>query len=186
MNLGMMRRRYSGDNQPDIYEGCVTLEFIETTDNNERVITANHNNVITYLEKLIIDGEEYTPTKNYKHTFSLGKHKVGWKFKSSIIYANVMAATSSPASSANDKSLVTIPSHITQIVNYAMRGVPAYAPKTGVTCYATTPPTASTNSIGLWYMSSSKGNYVRVPAESVDAYKAAKGWSDYASRIIAI
>lgn len=182
----MMKRRCSGKNQPDIYEGCVTLEFIETTDNNEREITANHNNVIAYLEKLIIDGEEFTPMKNYKHTFSLGKHKVGWRFATSIIQANVMGITSPSTSSANDKSLVTIPSHITQIVAYAMRGIPAYSPITGVTCYATTPPSASTTSVGLWYISSSRGNYVRVPAESVDAYKAAGGWSQYASRIIAI
>lgn len=186
MNLGLMKRRYSGEEKPDIYEGCVTLEFIETTDNNERGITANSNNVIAYLEKLIIDGEEYTPTKNYKHTFSLGKHKVGWKFKSSIIYASVMTDTSSFTSQAKDKSLVTIPSHITQIVDFAMRGIPAYSPRTGVTCYATTPPSASTTSIGLWYISFQRGNYVRVPAESVNAYKAAEGWSQYASRIIAI
>ena len=51
---------------------------------------------------------------------------------------------------------------------------------TSITCLATTPPTLGENAFG-------DTNYpIYVPAASVDAYKAASGWSNYASRIQAI
>lgn len=72
----------------------------------------------------------------------------------------------------------------------------AYAPDNSgsnfvkLTVKATTPPTLIQNA--LKYGGSSGGNYIYsnlmiyVPAESVDAYKAATGWSTYASKIQAI
>ena len=55
---------------------------------------------------------------------------------------------------------------------------------TSFTCRATTPPTLGSNVFG-W--SGAPANLViYVPAESVDAYKAASGWSEFADKIQAI
>ena len=54
-----------------------------------------------------------------------------------------------------------------------------------VYCKATTPPLANPESDG-WksFNSNATGRLIDVPTASVDAYKAADGWSDYASDIV--
>lgn len=73
---------------------------------------------------------------------------------------------------------VTIPSGVTSIGQSAFQGCTAL---TSVTVNATTPPYLGYNA---FY--STKNYPIYVPAESVDAYKAASNWSSYASRIQAI
>lgn len=53
---------------------------------------------------------------------------------------------------------------------------------TSVTVNAITPPTLG----GYAFLNNARGRNIYVPAESVDAYKAASGWSEYADRIQAI
>lgn len=50
-----------------------------------------------------------------------------------------------------------------------------------ITCLATTPPTLGSGAFG-----SKNDCPIYVPAESVEAYKAASGWNAYTSRIQAI
>ena len=179
------RRRGVGKKAVDIYEGCVTLEFTVLSDGDVRTLTVNHKNVDDYLDTLIVDGVEYTPTRSYQHTFAAGRHKIGWKFNTNVIYTSVINAVSTSTTMANDNALVTIPANITEIQSNALLGRPAYRPYGGVVCYAKTPPVAATTSIGNWYLVQQK-SYLYVPAESVDDYKAAEGWSQYASQIVAI
>ena len=74
---------------------------------------------------------------------------------------------------------VIIPSSITSIANYAFNGCRVLA---SVIVEATTPPT-----LGINVFSNTSNNLViYVPAGSVDTYKAASGWSTYASQIQAI
>lgn len=76
---------------------------------------------------------------------------------------------------------VTIPDTVTKINPYAFSGCSNLS---SVTCLATTPP-----SMVSWYtyFDDTDANLViYVPAASVEAYKAASGWSSYASRIQAI
>ena len=82
---------------------------------------------------------------------------------------------------SNLKSL-TIPSTVTQIgdSNWGNGVFSGCGNLTALICLPTTPPTAM--NLSLEYST----NYVYVPAESVDAYKAASGWSTYASRIYPI
>ena len=55
---------------------------------------------------------------------------------------------------------------------------------TSFTCRATTPPTIGEYIFGYW--SKPANLVIYVPAESVDAYKAASGWSEFADKIQAI
>ena len=78
---------------------------------------------------------------------------------------------------------VTIPDSVTTI------GVGAFldcSSLTSVYCKATTPPTAILYNDGYWYTfdENTSGRIIYVPTESVDAYKSATGWSDYADAIV--
>lgn len=90
------------------------------------------------------------------------------------------------ASDVNYVNVVSfdIPSSVTRIHQAAFKtrylGICALS---SVTVHATTPPTMSN---GYEYFSTEGGLVIYVPAESVNAYKTANGWSQYSSRIRAI
>ena len=74
---------------------------------------------------------------------------------------------------------ITIPSDVTTIGSSAFSGCSNLS---SVTCLATTPPTLSNSNA----FSNTNNCPIYVPAASVETYKAASGWSTYASRIQAI
>lgn len=74
---------------------------------------------------------------------------------------------------------VTIPNSVTSIGSGAFAGCSSL---TSITVEATTPPTLGSNA----FEGTNYNMVIYVPASSVDAYKAANGWSEYASRITAI
>lgn len=82
---------------------------------------------------------------------------------------------------------VDLPSTITSIANFAFQ-IPTGSTTTAfetLTVRATTPPTIYSSSIVI----NNPGGLVwtiKVPAASVDAYKAASGWSSFSSRITSI
>lgn len=80
--------------------------------------------------------------------------------------------------SCNKLTSITIGSGVTSIGNWAFKNCSGL---TSVTVKATTPPTLG--SIAFYYTNSCP---IYVPSESVETYKSASGWSDYASRIQAI
>ena len=73
---------------------------------------------------------------------------------------------------------VTIGNGVTSIGNYAFSTCTSL---TSVTIEATTPPTLGTDAFSITFNCP-----IYVPSRSVETYKAASGWSDYASRIQAI
>ena len=73
---------------------------------------------------------------------------------------------------------ITIPSSVTSIGDSAFEGCSSL---TSITINATTPPT-----LGSSGTIPSNVTNIYVPAESVEAYKAASGWSSYSSKISAI
>lgn len=73
---------------------------------------------------------------------------------------------------------LVIPSNISSINNYAFDGCSGL---TSITVHSVTPPT-----LGYGAFDNTNDCPIYVPPESVDAYKAASGWSNYASRIQAI
>ena len=73
---------------------------------------------------------------------------------------------------------ITIPNSVTNIENSAFMWCSGLA---SITIEATTPPTLNSNAFN-----STNNCPIYVPAASVETYKAASGWSTYASRIQAI
>ena len=69
---------------------------------------------------------------------------------------------------------MTIPSSVTEIGYWSL----AANSNISITCESTTPPKTR----GSIFYSNYNG-IIYVPAQSVDAYKAADGWSTYASNI---
>lgn len=82
-------------------------------------------------------------------------------------------------SSCRALTSINIPNTVTSIGIYAFYSCSALA---SVTVEATTPPTLGTNV----FNGTSANLVIYVPSESVETYKAASGWSDYASKIQAI
>ena len=74
---------------------------------------------------------------------------------------------------------IEIPNSVTSIELEAFRDCNSL---TSVTVLATTPPTLETDA----FTDTHSNLKIYVPAESVNAYKAASGWSSYASKIQAI
>ena len=70
-----------------------------------------------------------------------------------------------------------IPEGVTSIGNYAFFGCSSL---TNFTCMASVPPTLGSNAFRGMY------GTIHVPASSVEAYKAAEGWKEYADQILAI
>jgi hypothetical protein len=79
---------------------------------------------------------------------------------------------------ANIAGEMEIPSTVTEIGAYCF----SYANITTVICKATTPPALRSET----FTSITAGFTIKVPAASVAAYKAADGWKDYASYIVAM
>lgn len=74
---------------------------------------------------------------------------------------------------------ITIPDTVTEIGNSAFF---ACRQLESITCLAATPPALVTNALAT----GTAGFTIKVPAASVAAYKAADGWKDYASYIVAM
>lgn len=74
---------------------------------------------------------------------------------------------------------ITIPASVTSIGDYAFGQNEAMMT---VTCLAATPPTLGRNALIMDTINTT----IKVPAASVAAYKAADGWKDYASYIVAM
>ena len=119
---------------------------------------------------MIVDGVEETPINTWRFE-TAGEHIVQYEFADNIVPQSFIDAN---AATATD---VIVGTDITEISPEAFNNE-----LTSATCLSTTPPTISTNSVfGI------EQNYpIYVPAESVDEYKAASGWSSLASRIFAI
>lgn len=74
---------------------------------------------------------------------------------------------------------ITIPDTVTEIGGWAFSNCSFLA---SITCLAATPPVLGPNA----FSSDTAGFTIKVPAASVAAYKAADGWKDYASYIVAM
>lgn len=107
----------------------------------------------------------------------------GCRNYSALTIPNSVKTIGTYAFEFNEASIITIGSGVTSIGDYAFARTPSSsAITTSITVLATTPPTISSNG-NIFYGIECP---IYVPAESVNAYKTANGWSQYSSRIQAI
>lgn len=151
------------------------------------------------LDEIEIDGVKQETIEQYP-TLSQGNHVIKYKLKNNTILPENMF------SNCSDLISVTLPSTITQIYNMAFSSCEKltsininnnlggnityfgydsfYYCKllASIIIESITPPSIGSDEL----FNSSYVPKIYVPAESVDAYKAASGWSDYADNIQAI
>ena len=118
-------------------------------------------------------------TIDYASNATLGIYQFnGSSITSLTIGSNPTSIGSGMFKNCTKLRTLVIPSNISSISGYAFDGCSGL---TSITVHNATPPT-----LGSSAFSNTNNCPIYVPPESVDAYKAASGWSDYASRIQAI
>lgn len=131
------------------------------------------------FDRVIVDGVELTMGNSITQELAAGQHKIMWHPLADSVNVILYSVPRVIAPNKGTNQVVNIPEAITNIAMLAMRENPFYGPNI-VICRSTTPPVcASDNSINLW------GNSVTiyVPDASIETYKAATGWSQYANKI---
>ena len=128
------------------------------------------------LRKTFTGGTEVDVACNSSTT--LQQSECNGNFESAIVGDCVTTINASAFYQKTSLLNVIISRSVTSIGNYAFSGCTSL---TSVTVRSTTPP-----SVGGRSFSSTNDCPIYVPASSVDTYKAASGWSTYASRIQAI
>ena len=137
---------------------------------------------------MIVDGVETTPINTFRFE-TAGEHIVQYEFADDIVPSNFLVQTLATEAIIGDDiteigneafncnlTTATIGTGITSIGDTAFYD---YGNLASITIEATIPPTLGNYSLS--------GDYpIYVPSESVNTYKAASGWLDYASRIFAI
>lgn len=154
--------------------------------------------VDSYIDEIEIDGVKQESVQRYV-TLSQGNHVIKYKLKDNTFLPENMF------SACSDIISVNLPSTITKIyatafssckkltsinINNNLGNITFFGYNAFYYCEllasiiieSTTPPAIGSNEL----FNSSYVPKIYVPAESVDAYKAASGWSSYASKIQAI
>ena len=134
-----------------------------------------------WAEKIEIDDDTVidSPTTRQTHIFSTtGEHTIYYTPKEDFIGYEAFGFYTQDYDYL--ECSVIVPSNINTFSPYALTNCNIST----LTCYATTPPTLDAQYNPL--PDPSKNFTIYVPAESVETYKAASGWSNYASKIQAI
>lgn len=145
----------------------IIATFIVTNDSATTKILYSTSG-ITSVE---IDGVVQTVATNYQ--LSVGSHEVKIGLSNNTVTPQYMF---NGCTTLHD---VVLPSTIQTLSNGTFQALSAFY---NITCYATTPPAFSNSP----FRYTSIRGVIYVPAESVDSYKSASGWSTWASRIQAI
>ncbi len=160
--------------------GCTGLTSI-IVDNNNTVYDSrdNCNAIIETETNTLIAGCQNTVIPN--SVTSIGNSAfAAYAGLTSITIPNKVTSIGERAfNGCTDLTSVTIPDSVTSIGQYAFLGCPDL---TTLIVKATTPPTFGNRMLSYCDALTS----ILVPAGSVDAYKAADGWSLYADKISAI
>ena len=162
----LLRRRYMGGNK-EVVDTRIIATFIVTNDSATTKILYSTSG-ITSVE---IDGAVQTVATNYQ--LSVGSHEVKIGLSNNTVTPQYMF---NGCTTLHD---VVLPSTIQTLGSGTFQNLSAFY---DITCYAVTPPVFDGS---IFRYTTIRGD-IYVPAESVDTYKAASGWSTYARKIQAI
>ena len=134
-------------------------------------------NRVTSIGQSAFESNQLTSVTIPNRVTSIGQSAFSSNKLTSVTIPNSVTSIGQSAFSSNKLTSVTIPNSVTSIGEYAF----ANNNFTSVTIHAVNPPTADRGIFG--YNSSLK---IYVPVQSVNAYKTAEGWSEYADKIFPI
>ena len=134
-------------------------------------------NRVTSIGQSAFESNQLTSVTIPNRVTSIGQSAFESNQLTSVTIPNRVTSIGQSAFSSNKLTSVTIPNSVTSIGEYAF----ANNNFTSVTIHAVNPPTADRGIFG--YNSSLK---IYVPVQSVNAYKTAEGWSEYADKIFPI
>ncbi len=141
--------------------------------------STDESNPLYHAEKLYLNGSLVTDLEIPDSVTSIGGNAFyGCSGLTSVTIPDSVTSIGERAFDAcTGLTSVTIPDSVTSIGNYAFYYCTSL---TSVYCKPTTPPT------GNWFMFSlnASNRKIYVPAESLEAYMSAEGWSSYASDIV--
>ena len=162
------------------FSSCTSLESI-TVDSGNSVYDSrdNCNAIIETATNTLIQGCANTSIPNNIISIADGAFCYCTGFTSINIPNSVTAICDSAFMSCSNLTSITIPDSVTSIGDYAFYDCSSL---TTITIQATTPPTLGDDA----FSDNASGRKIYVPSSSVATYKAASGWSTYASDIEAI
>ena len=163
---------------PD-YTNCI---FYTTSDGN--IVSPDNSNGFgaTIISNKIINGVGIITFDDSITSIGSDAFHSCSSLTSVTIPDSVTTIESSAFRDCSSLTSVTIPDSVTTIGNYAFCWCSSL---TSVYCKATTPPAVTLDYNGYWWAfdDNASGRKIYVPMESVEAYKSAEGWSEYAPSI---
>ena len=137
-------------------------------------VFSENKNIIAFMELKYFTGITEIPESAFDCCAAL------WKIK---IPENVQTIIVDAFCACTSLTSITIPNSVTSIESLAFRGCTSLKE---VYCKPTTPPTARLSSWSIWnaFDQHASGRKIYVPKASVEAYKTASYWSDYADNIV--
>lgn len=186
------------------FGGCGGLATITVDSNNSTYDSRNNcNAIINTNTNTLVAGCKNTVIPNTVTSIGGSAFQEHTSLTGTLTIPNSVTSIGSQSfSSCSGLTSVTIPSGVTSIDNFAFGGCSGLTSATigsgvtsignsafircssltSVTIEATTPPTLG----GSAFSENASGRKIYVPSANVETYKAASGWSSYASAIQAI
>jgi len=166
---------YAGQIEGYDYESFTSVQILYTTTDGNIVEPSNLRGILSNTYE---NGQGVITIAGYENLLPINKFVFNGcnLLKAITILDGVTSIERCAFQNCSSLTSITIPDSVTEIGNNAFCACSSLAE---VYCKPTTPPTGDRN----MFYSNATGRKIYVPASSVDAYKVANGWQDYADTI---